>query len=275
MVDKNLAESLSCIVCLEPPKDPFESSCCHQLFCGNCCKSFQQKECPGCRAPNPTFQLNHFVRRMIGELPTVCPFDCGTKTTIGELDSHLSRCPKRKLQCVISNCNFEGTKDMMRTHLSTNHFDEVWTALTQKPKVENQAGFQDLHKSYINSSGKKAVRGETGKFYCGQKTDVPCTCCDGNCGPTNGCNCTPCMMLDVKVNNLPPGYILNLAGYPAKISTETGGFYCGRRLVLKPKNGWDGVCGPNNGPQCPMCNRLQKRVQFYKDFLVKVSQQQA
>ena len=39
------------------------------------------------------------------------------------------------------------------------------------------------------------VTGKTGKYYCGMKV-LSCACCDGHCGPNNGCNCPPCAALD-------------------------------------------------------------------------------
>jgi hypothetical protein len=45
----------------------------------------------------------------------------------------------------------------------------------------------------MNSNNRLARIGETGKYYCGGKVGKKCKCCDGNCGPTNGCNCTACM----------------------------------------------------------------------------------
>ncbi|XP_021378315.1 E3 ubiquitin-protein ligase HERC2-like isoform X2 [Mizuhopecten yessoensis] len=47
----------------------------------------------------------------------------------------------------------------------------------------------------INSAGVLARKGETGKYYCGM-WGLTCRCCNGHCGPNNGCNCTPCQQLD-------------------------------------------------------------------------------
>uniref|UniRef100_T1IYS2 HECT-type E3 ubiquitin transferase n=1 Tax=Strigamia maritima TaxID=126957 RepID=T1IYS2_STRMM len=46
-----------------------------------------------------------------------------------------------------------------------------------------------------NCSGVLAKKGETGKFYCGMRV-LTCVCCDGCCGPNNGCNCLSCQKLD-------------------------------------------------------------------------------
>ena len=37
--------------------------------------------------------------------------------------------------------------------------------------------------------------GKTGLYYCAMKV-LSCSCCDGHCGPNNGCNCPPCQKLD-------------------------------------------------------------------------------
>jgi hypothetical protein len=47
----------------------------------------------------------------------------------------------------------------------------------------------------INSAGYIAKMGTTGKYYCGRRV-LYCSCCDGHCGPTNGCNCESCQQLD-------------------------------------------------------------------------------
>ncbi|XP_044756400.1 E3 ubiquitin-protein ligase HERC2 [Coccinella septempunctata] len=49
----------------------------------------------------------------------------------------------------------------------------------------------------VNCVGVVAKKGELGKFYCGQKV-LTCTCCDGICGPSNGCNCQSCQKLDAE-----------------------------------------------------------------------------
>ncbi|XP_065932274.1 E3 ubiquitin-protein ligase HERC2 isoform X3 [Magallana gigas] len=47
----------------------------------------------------------------------------------------------------------------------------------------------------INTAGVLARKGETGKYYCGMKV-LSCSCCDGHCGPNNGCSCLHCQKLD-------------------------------------------------------------------------------
>lgn len=39
------------------------------------------------------------------------------------------------------------------------------------------------------------IAGESGHYYCNLRV-LSCPCCDGICGPQNGCNCIPCQKLD-------------------------------------------------------------------------------
>src|SRR5690606_31815952 len=64
--------------------------------------------------------------------------------------------------------------------------------------------------------------------YCGEKSDIRCTGCDGNCGPTNGCQCSNCMKLDIEFYKLPPGFTLNHEGNYCQLIDNK--FYCGVRI---------------------------------------------
>ena len=112
-----------------------------------------------------------------------------------------------------------------------------------------------------NRFGRLARLGNNGKFYCGGNLDGPkCNCCNGKCGPTNGCNCSACMSLDVEKRNLSHSWLVNCEGAPARCSSQNPGtFYCGR-LVMKHDIRTDGYCGPNNGPQCSACEKLNMQV---------------
>ena len=105
-----------------------------------------------------------------------------------------------------------------------------------------------------NSLGRVARLGQSGKFYCGGKTGFSCGCCDGNCGPSNGCNCVACMKLDIQKRGLPKGYLVNNQGFACRRG-DTRKFYCGR-MVLRGVRGCDGYCGPTDGPQCDDCKNM-------------------
>jgi len=59
---------------------------------------------------------------MIGAMACECPNACEFKTTIGELPTHLKKCPNRTYMCgIIEECKFEGKKDEFLKHLIENH----------------------------------------------------------------------------------------------------------------------------------------------------------
>jgi hypothetical protein len=70
--------------------------------------------------------------------------------------------------------------------------------------------------------------GTTGKYYCQDSLGIKCECCDGNCGPTNGDNCIDCMELDIKMRNLPKGYLLNSEGSICKVDLKSETVCCGK-----------------------------------------------
>ncbi len=82
----------------------------------------------------------------------------------------------------------------------------------------------------VNNQGRSAFLGETGKFYCTAKLDFKCHCCNGSCGPDNGCNCSSCQELDIKLRKLPYGFYVNSQGTMSYRDEEKGTFACCRLL---------------------------------------------
>jgi hypothetical protein len=111
-----------------------------------------------------------------------------------------------------------------------------------------------------NISGRMARLGSSGKFYCSDQLDGDrCSCCDGRCGPSNGCNCAACMLLDVEKRELPFGWLVNREGASARCSRKNPEkFYCGR-MVMKNNPSTDGYCGPTDGEQCNSCRVLDNQ----------------
>ncbi|CAF4709840.1 unnamed protein product [Rotaria sp. Silwood1] len=142
-------------------------------------------------------------------------------------------------------------------------YSRIWTIRSNSSATstnESTTVFDDRLERTLNSRGRYARLGSTGKFYCGGTLDgSQCNCCNGKCGPTNGCNCSSCMLLDVQKRVLPRGWLVNSDGAPARCSSQLPTtFYCGRRVM--PDDGTsDGYCGPTNGPQCTACQRLNQQ----------------
>jgi hypothetical protein len=110
---------LECPICLELAKNAVECEACNNLMCEQCVKDLKKKECPACRKQNFTVKPSVLARRMIGSMPQVCPNECGTTSTIGNMSDHLKKCPNRVLQC--AKCAFEGKKADFLAHLTKDH----------------------------------------------------------------------------------------------------------------------------------------------------------
>lgn len=77
----------------------------------------------------------------------------------------------------------------------------------------------------VNGAGRICKPGVTGKFYCGGPLGVPCSCCNGYCGPTDGCSCVFCMREDIRVRHLREGFLVNKEGRTCGVSKATGRLY--------------------------------------------------
>ncbi len=126
--------------------------------------------------------------------------------------------------------------------------------------ASNNNIFDDRIEKTRNKFGRYARLGSSGKFYCGGELDGSrCACCNGRCGPSNGCNCSGCMLLDVQKQKLPRGWLVNREGASARCSPENPTkFYCGR-MVMTHDIRTDGYCGPTNGEQCNACLKLNEQ----------------
>lgn len=107
-------------------------------------------------------------------------------------------------------------------------------------------------KGYLLQLGSQA--GFRGRWYCGRildPADLPGA--SDQCGPEGGPQCDACARFQATYE---PD--LNDDGFPVKRSssvTHCYYFYCGRPGVVI---GSAGTCGPQEGPQCPSCQRLQE-----------------
>lgn len=262
----SLQDCLNCPLCMEYCKDAVECLVCQNLFCKDCTNDLNNNnkdKCPLCRQ-DTQFKASQLGRRLINSIPTQCE-DCQQITTIGELNNHKEKCIESRLEC--SLCETSVKKGEYLDHLSNNHFAQISDKLPiineTLAKTKEQLKYEKLNLAensidcQNNSYSKKTARlGSTGKYYCTGRLDGNrCFCCNGSCGPTHGCNCSGCMELDIKYRRLPKGWLVNSDGFAAKKSPQTALFYCGRK-VMPTNNMCDGYCGPNNGPNCESCQRL-------------------
>ncbi len=252
----SLEDYYTCHVCLQVADDAVETECCHHVFCEHCIAAWYvtHKECPLCRKHMFTWTVSTFLRQVIADKPMVCPFGCGKGFPRSELKSHTDLCESREFICTLGDCKFKSKRADFLAHIFSQHDGVVLDRFDrskykpQEPVAEAAAPAVNLANEYkfkkglnlcagvMNSAGHLARLGSTGKFYCGEHVDGKCGCCDGTCGPTNGCNCVACMRLDIAIRSLPKGYLVNKCGRIAKYVPESGLFYCN--------------CDPEGGSRC-------------------------
>ncbi|CAF1288332.1 unnamed protein product [Rotaria sp. Silwood1] len=294
--DDNVTLSLTCAICLDIASvdNAVETSCCHHVFCLPCIEKV--KPCPTCRTENYQTTPAYFARRFIGNLTVACPNDgCTVKVSRSNLANHQAiHCYYSPITCPDPECqNFKCAKKFFLEHLTNKHeqfllnnYEKLWqkpetiermtiVQSNEKPQIHVEAPapsnndvFDDRLERTQNKFGQYARLGSTGKFYCGGELDgCRCSCCNGRCGPSNGCNCSGCMLLDVQKRQLPSGWLVNRDGASARCSqVETTKFYCGR-MVMTHDTRTDGYCGPTNGEQCMACQKLnEQRDQRYGEI---------
>lgn len=285
-MDKSAEDFYNCPICMEVAKNAVESDCCNSIFCENCLNSLNKQTCPLCRKESIKWKANIVIRRMISSLKTECP-DCKEQSTIGNLPDHRKKCIKVTVFCRFPKCEYTSKREDYHSHLVEAHLHDLAelygteestekgtldaSSLLSSSKLKlssssSSSTSNTLPKSTTildpiafqkNSRGNTAKLGESGSFYCGGKLEGSCNCCDGNCGPTNGCCCKSCMKLNIAARKLEPGYYVNKEGAVCKLVGKT--VYCGR-YFKKVSFGHDGHCGPNNGPQCEPCKILQNHL---------------
>jgi len=257
---QSLNESLSCPICLELCQDAVECTQCHNVYCHECSSSLDDKRCAICRE-RTQFAVSFVARRLINTSPANCAH-CNSAMARGDLKEHLKRCDKSPIECPL--CSEKIKKEESLNHLSLRHRQETFGKLEtifglfidKNNNLLADNNSSDSIDTQMNSKRRQARLGSSGKFYCGGQLDGErCKCCNNYCGPTNGCNCSACMQLDIEQRKLPQGWLVNKDGFTARRSAKNGMFYCGRR-VLVGVPGCDGYCGPNDGPSCDACRKL-------------------
>jgi len=83
--------------------------------------------------------------------------------------------------------------DPNQVYLTLQLFDDVQTAQSTQLGLMR---FVPIVRFSAESLFKGKWSQKMHKHYCGEKV-LTCKCCDGHCGPNNGCNCSSCTLQDV------------------------------------------------------------------------------
>jgi hypothetical protein len=89
---------------------------------------------------------------------------------------------------------------------------------------------------FIKSENSRTL-GNFGIYYCGRPQNFAfnCGCCDGICGPTDGCPCKECMEYNCEIRSLPNDSLLNKQGLASKWNGCI--FFCGRSFLYNQSQG--------------------------------------
>lgn len=186
MMEK-IIEILSCAKCKVISNNPLESKCCSLIFCEKCLT----KICPVCKKMT-TFNASVALQKIIQQILIPCKF-CNTEFSQSAMQDHYKTCSKFTSLCFL--CNQELIREETIEHLQEKH-PEMIIDFCYKEHNDPIIGLK------INSAGRNAELGRTGKYYCKGPIGYPCGCCNGVCGPSNGCNCLPCLKLDKEARGL-------------------------------------------------------------------------
>lgn len=244
-----MSEELLCSICFEIAEKAVETSCCHHIFCEACLNKISKSACPMCRS-RFKIQISHTARRIIDNNHTRYPtMHCDIDITRLNSPEHEPISQYQLFVCPKAECSFYGDSAAYLHHLTCIHAD----AIVKNSHMILIQPDNDLIGIKINAAGRKSRIGITGKYYCnGALGEFKCTCCDGTCGPKNGCNCKHCMALDIQTRRLPMNHLVNREGVICRRNIETDRFYCGRFISQDGNE----ICGPVYGPSCRACLRV-------------------
>ena len=116
-----IEQNLKCPICFSIVEDPWETTCCGQLFCQKCKDSYIDSKCPLCWNNKFKFRKNLFASLLLSKLQTKCPFGCEKMITFKKVKIHKYECMKYSFKCKINGCSFEGNKKEAPQHLIKSH----------------------------------------------------------------------------------------------------------------------------------------------------------
>ena len=118
-----LEQNLKCPICLNIVKEPWETTCCGNLFCQKCMKECGTSQCPICRNKKFKFRKNVFAIYLLTQLEKKCPYGCNKNIKLNKIKEHKYECDESLFKCRIDKCNFEGKKNESLNHLVEIHGD--------------------------------------------------------------------------------------------------------------------------------------------------------
>ncbi|CAF3434402.1 unnamed protein product [Rotaria socialis] len=143
----SIDENYKCSICSRPFKQPVTTPCDHN-YCQDCIQNWLNQNrlsCPTCREPLSTDDLTPITTRLVlnilDKLLVKCSQCQQSGIQRGNLNDHITKfCPKILVICTASDikCPWSGTRDELKSHLSTCYYEQLRSVLTQLITMNQQ-----------------------------------------------------------------------------------------------------------------------------------------
>ena len=134
-----MEDELKCPICFTLAENPFESSCCGNIFCDDCVTLFNEKDiygkCPICRN-NVSFRETSFAKRLLTNLMVECTYKCGEKKLYYKMKEHQKICTEKEYICKFESiCKFQAKREQYLQHVVQSHSIHVLTICDNISKI--------------------------------------------------------------------------------------------------------------------------------------------
>jgi hypothetical protein len=119
-IEESMLDVLKCTICSNICEDPKNFSCCEEIACNKCAKTFLVRNnlCPSCNSENPQiYKLGKILSDLYLSLRVNCIFDCGNVSVYSEYKNHEQVCinnPDAMFECPTCELNF--SKEKLKSH---------------------------------------------------------------------------------------------------------------------------------------------------------------
>ena len=247
-------EEIICSICLGILVDPVECITCHHNFCSKCYKETIES----LKKYNSEIKCAYCGKNVDGE------WKVKKNIVVIQLLKHLNfQCEKCKKKFFDENeyKNHEKECKLRKCRLCKQSFyNEIFLNHLKEHKKELDE-FIDV----LNKNDNKKYLASNGLYYCYNKTNLNCGCCDGICH-LGSCFCVDCMNKNKEFKGLKQKYLINKSGKAARYKVKS--YYCKHHFfttLKKNRSDFDkSFCDPPNEP-CPDCKVLTKLMNKYLD----------
>lgn len=153
-IEESMLDVLKCTICKNICVDPKSFSCCEEIACRKCAKTFlvRNNVCPSCKCDNPQIQiLGKILSDLFLSLKVNCSFNCGNVTNYSEYKNHELLCvnnPDALYKC--SSCDLNFSKEKLKSHDCTEELRKSLKSLKLEKEKERLNADEDETVNTIN-----------------------------------------------------------------------------------------------------------------------------